>query len=178
MGANEVPSARNETDANGVGAARPPIPRATQSIPPAVRRLVLRRDHGRCVLPGCNHAVFVDAHHLRPRSEGGAHEPDGMATLCAAHHRAVHRGEIAIEGTRNLGLVVRHADGSAYSGAVCAGAAEIGAKLFGALRQLGFRETETRRALARMRPNVSAGEPLEKLLRQALLLLTESRFAS
>ncbi len=101
-----------------------------------------------------------------------------MATLCAAHHRAVHRGEIAIEGTPSKGLVVRHADGSAYGGAVHAGAAEIGAMLFGALRRLGFRETETRRALARMRPSVSAGEPLEKLLRQALLLLTESRVAS
>ena len=54
-----------------------------------------------------------------------------------------------------------HADGSAYGSAVHAGAAEIGAMLFGALRRLGFRETETRRALARMRPSVNAGEPLE-----------------
>ena len=54
VGANAVPSAGNEadgnepdgneSDGNHPGAARPPIPRTTQSIPPAVRRLVLRRD--------------------------------------------------------------------------------------------------------------------------------------
>ena len=37
-----------------------PLPRATQTIPPAVRRHVLRRDHGRCVVPGCRHATYVD----------------------------------------------------------------------------------------------------------------------
>ncbi len=161
-----------------VAPGRPTSPRATQSIPPAVRRLVLRRDHGRCVVPGCRHAVFVDVHHLRPRSEGGDHEPDGMATLCSAHHRAVHRGELTIEGTVRDGLVVRHADGSTYGGAVSPKAAEVRAKLYGALRGLGFRETETKRALAGIQTHVGAGEPLEKLLRRALLLLSERRVAS
>ena len=40
------------------------LPHAVQSVPPAIRRLVLRRDHGRCVVPGCRHAIYVDLHHL------------------------------------------------------------------------------------------------------------------
>ncbi|MFZ5894883.1 MAG: HNH endonuclease [Myxococcota bacterium] len=63
--------------------------RASQTIPPAVRREVMRRDNGRCVVNGCRHATFVDAHHPKPRSEGGQHEPDNLVCLCAAHHRAV-----------------------------------------------------------------------------------------
>ncbi|MFZ5892213.1 MAG: HNH endonuclease [Myxococcota bacterium] len=50
----------------------------------------MRRDNGRCVVNGCKHASFVDEHHLKPRSEGGRHEPDNLLCLCAAQHRAVH----------------------------------------------------------------------------------------
>ena len=34
--------------------------RAPQTIPPAIRRAVMRRDHGRCVVPGCKNHRFVD----------------------------------------------------------------------------------------------------------------------
>src|SRR6187399_747425 len=64
--------------------------RATQTIPPATRRTVLRRDEGRCRVPGCRHAVFVEPHHIGLRSEGGDHDPENLITLCGAHHRAVH----------------------------------------------------------------------------------------
>ena len=63
--------------------------RATQTIPPAVRRQVMRRDRKRCVVPGCTNHRFVDVHHLDPRSEGGGHDPDRLAVLCGSHHRAV-----------------------------------------------------------------------------------------
>jgi hypothetical protein len=39
-----------------------PSPRATQTIPPATRREVVRRDGGRCIVPGCRSAVFLDLH--------------------------------------------------------------------------------------------------------------------
>jgi hypothetical protein len=45
-----------------VGATRV---RATQTIPPALRRAVLRRDGGKCRVSGCRHAVFTDVHHIR-----------------------------------------------------------------------------------------------------------------
>src|SRR5690606_36580381 len=76
--------------------ARPP--KATQTIPPAVRRYVLHRDHGCCVMPGRAHGKFLDVHHLRARAEGGTHEPDTLVTLVlwppcrAAPGSAVDRG--------------------------------------------------------------------------------------
>ncbi|MBN1605834.1 MAG: hypothetical protein JW940_04335 [Polyangiaceae bacterium] len=153
-------------------------PRATQAVPPAVRRWVMRRDRGCCVVPGCKNAIFVDVHHIRPRSEGGDHEPDGLAVLCAAHHRAAHRGQLLIEGHVSTGLVFRHADGRRYGEAVCAARAGAWADVFRALRSLGFAETETRRALEKTRSEVSElGERpgVEPLLRRALGVLMEAR---
>jgi hypothetical protein len=68
--------------------------RATQTIPPATRRRVMARDHGRCVVPGCRCATYIDLHHLNPRAEGGQHDDDNLVVLCGAHHRAVHRGRL------------------------------------------------------------------------------------
>src|SRR5262249_39425498 len=45
--------------------------RAAQDVPPATRRLVMARQHGRCGAPGCRHATFTDVHHIIPRAEGG-----------------------------------------------------------------------------------------------------------
>jgi hypothetical protein len=52
--------------------------RAKQNIPPATRRLVMRRHARRCVVPRCQHSRFVDVHHLYLRSEGGDHDPDSL----------------------------------------------------------------------------------------------------
>ena len=73
--------------------AKNPTPmRAAQSPSPSVRRSVMRRDRSTCVVPGCKHATFLDVHHIKPRQEGGDHDPDGLVALCAAHHTAVHEG--------------------------------------------------------------------------------------
>jgi hypothetical protein len=53
---------------------------------------------------GCRHATFVDVHHLRAREDGGNHEPYNLLTLCGAHHRACHRGELLIEKSDSDGL--------------------------------------------------------------------------
>ncbi|HTE53339.1 MAG TPA: HNH endonuclease signature motif containing protein, partial [Kofleriaceae bacterium] len=47
-------------------------PAASQSIPPRIRREVWRRDHGRCRVPGCRAARFLEVHHIVPRALGGA----------------------------------------------------------------------------------------------------------
>jgi hypothetical protein len=49
--------------------------RARHGVPPAVRREVMRRDGGRCVVPGCRHGVLVDLHHIELRSEGAEESP-------------------------------------------------------------------------------------------------------
>jgi hypothetical protein len=152
-----------------------PRPRATQDIPPAVRREVMRRDRGCCVVPGCRNTQFVDVHHVELRSEGGGHDPDTLAVLCAAHHRAAHAGKISIEGRVSTGLVFRHPDGRVYGERVCAAAVELWTKAFQALRNLGFRETESRRALNEIRNNAekaSVPSTIEQVVREAILVLT------
>jgi hypothetical protein len=153
----------------------PRPPRAVQSIPPAIRRLVLRRDHGRCVVPGCRHAIHVDLHHLETRAEGGQHDPDNLITLCGAHHRALHRGSLLIEGRVSRGLTFRHADGSAYGAPMSVARADTSTQAFQALRGLGFREGEVRRVMREAAQVVSASAGVEALVRHCLRGLTERR---
>jgi len=139
--------------------------RATQTIPPATRRTVLRRDSAKCRVPGCRHAAFTEAHHLERRCEGGKHLVANLLTLCGAHHRAVHDGSLIITGTPSSGLSFAHADGTPYGGAVVPAVAGARAKAFQALVGMGFRESEAKRALTRIPHSVSS---LEQVIRQAL----------
>src|SRR3954466_2551515 len=155
-----------------VGTAKKPT-RATQTIPPALRRQVLRRDGGRCQVPGCRHATFVDVHHLRRRSEGGANTLDNLVTLCGAHHRASHAGKLSSEGTPSAGLTFRHAEGTPYGHAPSPAIAELRTRAYRALTHLGFRESEAKRALARA--PLTANVTLEDLIRQTLRALARDR---
>jgi 5-methylcytosine-specific restriction endonuclease McrA len=87
--------------------------RATQTIPPALRRAVLQRDHGCCRVPGCNNTLYLDLHHIQLRSAGGRHVAENVISICGVHHRALHRGQLLIEGTATSPSF-RHADGSEY----------------------------------------------------------------
>jgi 5-methylcytosine-specific restriction endonuclease McrA len=63
----------------------------TQTIPPAVRNFVLQRDQGRCQIDGCRSSYRLQPHHVRPRSDGGDHDPDNLISLCWYHHHvAIH----------------------------------------------------------------------------------------
>jgi len=118
------------------------LPRATQAIPPSLRRRVMRRDGGRCRVPGCQQATFVDVHHLALRSEGGGNTLENLVTLCVAHHRATHHGQLVVEGSASGVLIFRHADGTPYGALPAPHSAEIFAKVFRALTLMGYRETE------------------------------------
>jgi hypothetical protein len=74
------------------------------SVTPKLRRLVLARDHHRCVVPGCTRHLFIDLHHLRKTKDGGPNTPDNLITLCSTHHRLHHEGYLGIEGTPSCGL--------------------------------------------------------------------------
>jgi len=153
-----------------------PNPRAKQTIPPAVRRAVLARDRRRCRVPGCTHGAFLDIHHIRARSEGGRHDPENLATLCSAHHRAMHRGELVLSSNHDGSLTFRHADGTAYGHATAPQVVDAQAKVFAALRNLGFREREVRAVLAEL---LADGElrdaTAERLLREALCRIRPNR---
>ncbi|HKO94975.1 MAG TPA: HNH endonuclease [Polyangiaceae bacterium] len=153
-----------------------PVPtRARQTIPPALRRAVLTRDHRRCRVPGCKHATFVDVHHIQLRSEGGRNAAENLITLCGAHHRASHRGALLIEGPSSTARF-RHGDGKPYGQVGEPRMLEAQAKAFAALCSLGFREGDVRDAMARLRDEgeLTAGTT-EEWLRAALERLTPRR---
>jgi 5-methylcytosine-specific restriction endonuclease McrA len=148
--------------------------RAKQDVPPGVRRQVLRRDRHRCQIPGCTHANFVDVHHIRTREDGGGHDAENLLTLCGAHHRACHRGELIVQGNVASGLVFQHADGTSYGKVVSAAVADVQTQAFRALRGLGFGERDARRALSQVAAESDVGVQLEPVLRRALAVLTRS----
>jgi hypothetical protein len=144
---------------------------ARQDVPPAVRRAVLRRDHGRCRVPGCRSATFLDVHHVHARADGGHHVQANLASLCGAHHDAIHRGALRVDGDADGTLDFRHADGTAYGSAPGAAAQQQLADAFLELRSMGWKEREARQALDVVRPHVGPNEPIEAVLRRCLAVL-------
>ncbi|MBW2456823.1 MAG: hypothetical protein JRI68_20065 [Deltaproteobacteria bacterium] len=152
----------------GAKAAAGVLPRrASQTVPRATRRAVLRRDRQRCSAPGCNNHLFLDVHHLDPRAEGGSHDPDRMATLCGSHHRNAHAGSLCIDGNATNGFNFRHADGTPYGQSLRPATVERVQQAVATLRHLGF---GANRARALLDAVVGAGAPddLEGLVRAAL----------
>ena len=64
---------------------------SAKDIPAASRHAVNLRDGNRCQAPGCGRTRWVDIHHIKPRSQGGTHDPENLITLCGFHHRDLHR---------------------------------------------------------------------------------------
>ncbi len=67
------------------------IGRRARSIPPAIRRALIMRDHG-CAFPGCTHGRFVHAHHVEHWLHGGSTSLENLVMLCTFHHHLVHEG--------------------------------------------------------------------------------------
>ena len=106
---------RARCDAQHLGRVDAAVPaRATQDISPSVRRQVWRRDHSRCVVPGCRSTRFLDLHHIQWRCDGGDHSADNLCLTCTGHHLAVHEGRLVIRGRVSTGLTFLHADGRPY----------------------------------------------------------------
>lgn len=59
------------------------------AIPPVVRRAVLARDLGMCVVDGCRARTRLQIHHVTPQAVGVDHDPDNLVTLCWFHHHVV-----------------------------------------------------------------------------------------
>ena len=68
------------------------VGRATKTIPDHLRRAVIARDRC-CRFPGCRQRpAACQAHHVKPRSQGGATSLNNLILLCAFHHlTAIHR---------------------------------------------------------------------------------------
>jgi hypothetical protein len=125
-------------------------------------------------VPGCKNTLYLDLHHIQLRSEGGLHAPENILSVCGVHHRALHRGQLFIEGTATQPSF-RHADGSEYGHVDRPQTLDTHAKVFSALRGLGFREGQARTVLAELRKQHGLREVgAEQLLRDALQRLTPS----
>jgi hypothetical protein len=149
-----------------------------ESIPRSIRRQVLSRDGGRCVVPGCRHSTFIDVHHIDPRCDGGLHTPENLIVLCVAHHRAAHRGQLSITGNATS-LRFQRADGSAYGTNIDAAAIAVAEKVLRGLRNLGFGEKEARWAVQQAAADLGSTPPTpQSLLRTALQALGARRAAA
>lgn len=70
-----------------------------------LRRLVEHRDGG-CATPGCGRRWGLEVHHIVHWEHGGPTVTGNLVTLCRAHHRAHHLGELQIWGDADVGLHV------------------------------------------------------------------------
>jgi len=84
---------RAECDAQRLGEDQ----RATQDIAPKTRREVWHRDGGKCQVPGCRSARFLEVHHIVARMDGGSHDPTNLTILCDLC-RARHKSHYADYG--------------------------------------------------------------------------------
>ncbi len=69
---------------------------APVSVSVSVEDQVNFRDQGRCAIEmpdgtKCGEAKWVHQHHIIPREHGGEDTLENLITLCAAHHRMVHK---------------------------------------------------------------------------------------
>jgi Domain of unknown function (DUF222)/HNH endonuclease len=87
--------------------------RKTRIISPALRRALNARDSG-CRFPGCTFHRFTDAHHVQHWADGGETKLSNLITLCRAHHRMVHTGEILIKPTHDGAWRFLNQDGRPY----------------------------------------------------------------
>ena len=156
----------------------PPTP-TTTTIPQAIRTRVFRRDHRRCVVPGCRSTRYLEVHHVVFREHGGGHEMSNVAVACAGHHDAVHQGRLVIRGDANRALTFQHADGRPWGAPeVCAAPApapvrptwdgDPAAQVRSALRKAGFKPHEVAVAVERGLAGVGGDASVETLLRAAL----------
>ena len=85
--------------------------RRSTEIPPSVRRAVIARDHGRCVI--CGARRWLHMHHLVPRSAGGSsHDPSALCLLCSVCHKGLTHGRFVRLVGRGGALEVALRDGT------------------------------------------------------------------
>jgi 5-methylcytosine-specific restriction endonuclease McrA len=69
-------------------------------IPAIIRHRIQLRDGGQCAHVNergerCENRRWLDVHHIRPKNLGGENSLENLTTLCSAHHRAEHLGEMS-----------------------------------------------------------------------------------
>jgi 5-methylcytosine-specific restriction endonuclease McrA len=83
-----------------------------EPAPSKRQRRLLRARHRQCQFPGCHHAAEFDAHHVIPRSCGGATKLWNLVRLCRFHHRVVHLHRLVLILHPDRRLEARWPDGT------------------------------------------------------------------
>ena len=145
--------------------------RSTSAIPPSVRRLVMRRDHHRCVVPGCRNSEHLEVHHLEHRARGGDNHPDNLVVLCSGHHDAHHHGRLVILGAPGA-LRFQHEDGRPWGTPppepASARRPAFLDELRAGLRRLGIKPAAVDSLIREAATHVCRDAPIEDWLREAL----------
>ena len=87
------------------------VGRKTRTVPVGIRRALEARDRT-CRYPGCNHARWLDAHHVVHWADGGEASLENLVLLCTNHHKLLHEGEFQILSRGEKGHFFARADGS------------------------------------------------------------------
>ncbi len=77
---------------------------SARTVNRAMRRAIERRDQG-CAHPLCHQKRWLHVHHIEFWEDGGLTVSENLICLCPKHHRALHAGEIRIEGNPDAGTV-------------------------------------------------------------------------
>ena len=151
--------------------------RATTTIPPATRRKIWRRDHGRCQVPGCRAARNLDIHHVVHRANGGDHDPSNLVVMCSGHHKLLHDGLLAVKGsapdltfTRRGVWLGKSTDAPNRFAAV-----SLATNAKAALARLGIDREAARTAIEPVMAHVGHEATLEVVTREALFELEKKR---
>ena len=72
----------------------------SRNVPAWLMRQLRKRDR-HCTFPGCNHKVFVQAHHIRHWTNRGVTDLDNLVLVCDFHHDLIHKfgWEVELEGS-------------------------------------------------------------------------------
>jgi hypothetical protein len=72
--------------------------RVTRTVPPHLRRLLLKRDGHLCRTPGCGSTQWLQVHHVEHWEDDGPTDTWNLAVLCRGCHRRHHLGQLGITG--------------------------------------------------------------------------------
>lgn len=81
---------------------------------PRNRREVLKRNGGKCQVPGCS-LPARHIHHICYRSRGGTNDPWNKVALCVPHHlHGIHEGRLTVTGRAGERLTWRFGNGEIW----------------------------------------------------------------
>jgi hypothetical protein len=150
----------------------------------ATRREVFERDGLRCTYVAedghhCEATAFLELDHVEPKARGGSNDVRNLRVRCRAHNQFWAEqafGRERVEQSRHFRQkkLMPERGEQKHRSREAPTAATIFEKVRLALRGLGFRDHQARRAVAEVARKHDANEPLavEQTLREALLVAT------